>query len=129
MLSKRTWGDEIIINAISIMWQLTTTIVFASDLWQLTTTIVFASDLRHLKIRHNIPQEELVSVDLVLVYSKQSHYSATGKLGTYMWTHPAGQAGQKACNFMKYFTNFCKNRTHRIRCASGSLMSFMEFIM
>ena len=65
MLNKRTWGDEIIINAISITWQL-------------TVTVVYGTNLRHLRIRHFIPQEELATVSLVLIYSKDNHYSATG---------------------------------------------------
>ena len=65
MLNKRTWADEIIINAISIMWQL-------------TVTVVYGTDLRHLRIRHSIPKEELATVSLVLIYSKDNHYSATG---------------------------------------------------
>ena len=65
MLNKRTWGDEIIINATSIMWQL-------------TVTLVYGTDLRHLRIGHSIPQEELATVSLVLIYSKDNHYSATG---------------------------------------------------
>ena len=39
MLKRSSWADEIIINALSIMWQL-------------PMTIIFTEDLRQLKIRH-----------------------------------------------------------------------------
>ena len=69
MLKRSSWADEIIINALSIMWQL-------------PMTIIFTEDLRQLKIRHT--RKNLKEVEIVLLYAKGMHYSAAGKGRNYV---------------------------------------------
>ena len=55
MLKRSSWADEIIINALSIMWQL-------------PMTIIYTEDLRQLKIRHI--RKNLKEVEIVLIVFK-----------------------------------------------------------
>ena len=58
MLKRPSWADEIITNALSIMWQF-------------PITIIYTEDLRQLKIRHT--RKNLKEVEIVLLYSKGMH--------------------------------------------------------
>jgi hypothetical protein len=66
MLQKNTWGDQIVLTAISMMWGVTISIVNVQH------------DL-HLQLRH---QRALADADIVLVYNGVSHYNAAGKFTT-----------------------------------------------
>ena len=58
MLEGSSWGDQGILSLISMMWQI-------------TITIVNGDNLSQIKIRHSRPLED---VDLVLLYCGGSHY-------------------------------------------------------
>ena len=64
MLKPKSWGDELILSAISIMWQCSISVIFTDSLGELR--------LRHTKV-------DLSSVDIVLCYSGGRHYCATSK--------------------------------------------------
>ena len=64
LLSRQFWADEIVINALSVMWQL-------------PVSIIYGKSLAEIKIRHT--REDLRKVDIVLIYTGQSHYSPAGK--------------------------------------------------
>ena len=58
MLEGSSWGDESMLTCISMMWQI-------------TITVVFAEELSQYKIRH---QRKLEDADLVLIFAGDSHY-------------------------------------------------------
>ena len=62
-LSKDFWADEIILHAISLMWQV-------------TITVVHSDSLREETVRHGRPMD---NTDILVLYSGGSHYSAIGK--------------------------------------------------
>jgi hypothetical protein len=67
MSQRNTWGDQVVLAAVSMMWDVTISIVDAS------------LDI-HLPIRHQRP---LQNADIVLVYNGISHYNAASKY----WYH------------------------------------------
>ena len=81
MLKRSSSADEIIINALSIMWQL-------------PMTIIFTEDLRQLKIKHT--KKNLKEVEIVLLHAKGMHYLVAGKGHNYiLWVTTTVQEG---CN-------------------------------
>jgi hypothetical protein len=65
MAGSNSWGDEITLLVISL-------------LFDLKITVIHAAELNHVKIRHNDPT--LDTVDLILLYNGTSHYSKIGNL-------------------------------------------------
>ena len=65
MLEKDSWGDEAILYAASIMWDL-------------SISILFPKTLRTYNLRHSI--NNLGKVDLVVVNTGGMHYTAVGEL-------------------------------------------------
>jgi hypothetical protein len=63
MLQKNTWGDQVVLTAIGMMWGLAISIVNVQH------------DV-HLQLRHQRP---LAKADIILVYNGVSHYNAAGK--------------------------------------------------
>ena len=61
MLDESTWGDHAILSVISMMWQV-------------TITILRGNDLKEIWIRH---RRSLRDVDMVVVYCGSSHYLGT----------------------------------------------------
>ena len=64
LLEKATWGDDMSLSVLSIMWNV-------------RATVVFSKSLRKLNLRHS--EADLSNVELVVIYSGGSHYSAVGK--------------------------------------------------
>ena len=58
MWQDGTWGDETFVAALSIQWQLASTVLNAEDLYE-------------VRMRHDRP---LAEVDLVVVHCGQNHY-------------------------------------------------------
>ena len=58
MWKDGTWGDETFVAALSIQWQLASTVLNAEDLYE-------------VRMRHDRP---LAEVDLVVVHCGQNHY-------------------------------------------------------
>ena len=65
MLLESSWGDEVILCVVSMMWQL-------------KITVLHAESLHETRIRHNVPLEE---ADMVVVYCSGAHYIGAGKCG------------------------------------------------
>ena len=63
ILKDTTWGEELLIVAMS-------------QRWQLAITVVHGESLRESRVRHNRPLDE---VDLVLVYCGNNHYVGASK--------------------------------------------------
>ena len=63
ILQDTTWGEELLIVAMS-------------QRWQITITVVHGESLRESRVRHNRPLDE---VDLVLVYCGNNHYVGASK--------------------------------------------------
>lgn len=63
LLTNGTWGDDMVLTLISLMWQV-------------KITILNASTLGETRIRHN---ERLTDADLVVVFIGGDHYMGTGK--------------------------------------------------
>ena len=63
ILEGSTWGDQGLLTLISMMWQV-------------TITIVNAEDLSQIKIRHQRPLDQ---VSLVVVLAQRCHYLGTCK--------------------------------------------------
>ena len=66
LLDRNTWGDESILKVISIMWDL-------------TVTIIYPSTLAKHNLRHH--EDDLSKVDVLVLYSGGVHYSAIGTYG------------------------------------------------
>ena len=79
LLLDTTWGDELIIVAMSKMWQI-------------TITVVHGEDCRESRVRHDRPLE---LVDLVLVFCGQSHYVGASKYSF------------QSCNIVCVFVRTC----------------------
>ena len=73
MLLEGTWGDELMIVAMSLRWQIAITVVHAGVDHEDPEK---KDPLRESRVRHNRPLEE---VDLVLVYCGQNHYVGASK--------------------------------------------------
>ena len=63
ILEGSTWGDQGLLTLISMMWQV-------------TITIVNAEDLSQIKIRHQRPLDQ---VNLVVILAQRCHYLGTCK--------------------------------------------------
>ena len=63
MLKSSTWGEDVIIYAIS-------------DLFKLKITSINANRLDEYRCRHNQP---LSAVDVILIFNGSNHYSFAGK--------------------------------------------------
>ena len=68
LLKDATWGDEVLIVTMSMMWQITITVVH--------------DDCRESRVRHDRPLED---VDLVIVYCGSNHYVGAGKYHIYFY--------------------------------------------
>ena len=68
LLKDATWGDEVLIVTMSMMWQITITVVH--------------DDCRESRVRHDRPLED---VDLVIVYCGSNHYVGAGKDHIYFY--------------------------------------------
>lgn len=64
ILKATSWGDEITLTVISMMWQIRITVVYAESLLQ-------------ERVRHN---QALENTDIVIVYCGGTHYCGAGKL-------------------------------------------------
>ena len=73
ILLDGTWGDEIMIVAMSLRWQIAITVVHAGVDHEDPEK---KDPLRESRVRHNRPLEE---VDLVLVYCGHNHYVGASK--------------------------------------------------
>jgi hypothetical protein len=65
MARVSSWGDELTLRLISMMWNLRITVITVNKA------------VSHLKIRHN--EEDLDKVDLLLLYNGSTHYSKIGE--------------------------------------------------
>ena len=72
LLKNTTWGEDIVIYAIS-------------DLFKLKITSINATRLDEYRSRHDQPLNE---VDAVLIFNGSSHYSYAGK---WLFVHPTGR--------------------------------------
>ena len=63
LLESDSWGDEVVLNTVSFMWNL-------------TITVICAQSLARIPIRHR--EQDLEKVHLLLLYSGGVHYSAIG---------------------------------------------------
>ena len=75
VLLDTTWGDELLIVAMSMRWQITITVVHAGSSEE-DEYGQKKDPLRESRVRHNRPLEE---VDLVLVYCGNNHYVGASK--------------------------------------------------
>ena len=73
VLLDTTWGDELLIVAMSMRWQITITVVHAGSSEE-DEYGQKKDPLRESRVRHNRPLEE---VDLVLVYCGNNHVGAS----------------------------------------------------
>ena len=64
LLQADTWGDELSLSAISIMWNM-------------RVTVIFPLTLSRYNIRHN--QQDLKLVEIIVINSGGLHYTAVGK--------------------------------------------------
>ena len=75
VLLDTTWGDELLIVAMSMRWQITITVVHAGSSEE-DEYGQKKDPFRESRVRHNRPLEE---VDLVLVYCGNNHYVGASK--------------------------------------------------
>ena len=64
MHRRGSWGDEIILLAISLMWKV-------------RISVIYAETLAVKRIRHD---HDLATTDIILIYAGRQHYSAVGKV-------------------------------------------------
>ena len=82
MLKSSTWGEDVIIYAIS-------------DLFKLKITSINANRLDEYRCRHN---QSLSAVDVILIFNGSNHYSFAGKwsfvltTGRFRWTFLANRS-------------------------------------
>ena len=63
VLEKATWGDDMTLSILSIMWNV-------------RATVIFPKSLCKLLLRHS--EQDISNVELVVIYRGGSHYSAVG---------------------------------------------------
>ena len=63
VLEKATWGDDMTLSILSIMWNV-------------RATVIFPKSLGKLLLRHS--EQDISNVELVVIYGGGSHYSAVG---------------------------------------------------
>ena len=63
LLQSDTWGDELVLSVVSIMWDL-------------KVTLIFPKTLKRFNIRHAEP--DLKIVDIVVIHTGGMPYSAVG---------------------------------------------------
>ena len=71
VLQQCFWGDEIILYAISCMWNL-------------QITVLNSRTLEEYQIWHSFP---LADTDVGIVYDCGTHYSAAGECWSHYWSH------------------------------------------
>ena len=70
VLEKATWGDDMTLSILSIMWNV-------------RATVIFPKSLCKLLLRHS--EQDISNVELVVIYGGGSHYSAVGMYSG--WCH------------------------------------------
>ena len=64
LLQSDTWGDELVLSVVSIMWNV-------------KVSVIFPKTLKKYHIRHAV--QDLTKVEVVVINTGGMHYSAVGK--------------------------------------------------
>ena len=64
LLQSDTWGDELVLSVVSIMWNV-------------KVSVIFPRTLKKYHIRHSV--QDLTKVEVVVINTGGMHYSAVGK--------------------------------------------------
>ena len=64
LLQSDTWGDELVLSVVSIMWNV-------------KVSVIFPKTLKKYQIRHAV--QDLTKVEVVVINTGGMHYSAVGK--------------------------------------------------
>ena len=84
LLDHDSWGDHIVLHAIS-------------KLWEVWVMILHSSNLRETKIHHN---KALGNAEVVMVFNDQAHYNGTGKdMLELVLVHPFHSIMCQFCDF------------------------------
>ena len=76
LLSPSTWADEVVLNAISIMWRV-------------PISLLKCDTLTHLEVRHT---KSLRDIPLVLLFTGGNHYLTAGKSLSWAYSRSGSRA-------------------------------------